>query len=169
MMFSPEQKAKSFTKKETKDPHRTRVMCSKLQIKYDMFSVVRNKTQQRSDCRDILICSSLMRIPHHSSVREQKILFFVSHCVSGKMLDNIQHPMSEPMKMALSYAEKNPRQFWNIKHTVHAICVCHLTIMGTHISTLLWCFNSYCSNWPSVSLVTAYIAICEHQSYSIRG
>lgn len=84
------------------------------------------------------------------------------------MLNNIQYLASEPMKMALSYAQKNPRQCWNIKHTVCAICVCHHRIMGTHISTLFWCFTSFCSNWPSVSLVTADIAICEQQSYSIR-
>lgn len=167
MMFVLEQKAKSFAKKETKDPHRTRVMCSELQIIYDMFSGVGNKMQQRSDCQDILMGSSLMRMLHHSSVRGQNILFSVSHCVSVKMLNNIQHPESEPMKTALSYAQKHPRQCWNIKHTVHAICVCHLRIIGTHISTLFWCFTSFCSNWPSVSLVTAYIAICEQQSYSI--
>lgn len=108
MMFSPEQKAKSFAKKETKDPHRTRVMCSELQIKYDMFSGVGNKMQQRSDCRDILMGSSLMRILHHTSVKGQKILFSLSHCVSAKMLNNIQHPESEPMKTALSYAQKKP-------------------------------------------------------------
>lgn len=108
----------------------------------------------------------LMRILHHSSVRGQKILFSVS-IVSAKMLNNIQHPASEPMKMALSYAQKNPRQCWNIKHTVCAICVCHLRIMGTHIFTLFWRFTTFCSNWPSVSLVTAHTAICEHQSYSV--
>lgn len=112
--------------------------------------------------------SSLMRILHHSSVKGQKILFSVSHCARAKMLNNIQHPASEPMKTALSYAQKKkPEAALEYK----TYCACHLSVPSrndadTRLHIVLKLYL-YCSNWPSVSLVSAYNAICEHQSNSI--
>lgn len=74
-------------------------------------------------------------------ITHQRAEDFILHFSLCEQLNAKQYPASGKWADEdgfITCKEKNPRRCWNIKHTVRAICVCHLKIMGTHTFMLSW-------------------------------